>query len=128
MCFGRQLQGLPSLRIVQSKQKIRTFQTLGIHYHNPRERCLSQRKIYEIGKTKRFESGSFVERTTEQYQADAAGTRIALTKSGVPVKPPRDMSQCKICKVQIVSTQTVALKSHAESKHAKNTYADCFDA
>lgn len=38
---------------------------------------------------------------------EAAGLRTPLTKSGVPVKPPREQKQCKICKAQLVASAPV---------------------
>ncbi|KAK9899212.1 hypothetical protein P389DRAFT_194215 [Cystobasidium minutum MCA 4210] len=67
-------------------------------------------------------------RAREQKAAEAAGTRAQLTSSGVPVKPAKAKIQCKICKVEIEKEKTAFLKQHAEAKHPKATYDDCFAA
>jgi hypothetical protein len=62
----------------------------------------------------------------QNKKLEAAGLRVQLTKSGVPVKAAREMKQCKICKAELVAAQALQLQSHADNKHPKNSFADCF--
>ena len=61
-------------------------------------------------------------RNKENKKLEAAGLKVPLTKSGVPVKPAREMKQCTICKAELVASASVGLKQHAENKHPKATY------
>ncbi len=43
------------------------------------------------------------------------------------VKPEEKNARCSICGIEIRMTKTnTEIKQHAESKHSKNTFAECF--
>ena len=67
-----------------------------------------------------------IARTREQAKKEAEGTRVALTASGVPVKPKKPSYICSVCKVELTPTNVTQLNAHVEGKHPKSTLAIAF--
>ncbi len=65
---------------------------------------------------------------TAQARAVKDGTAIPKDASGKPVKPRPPTAVCSLCKKEFsnIVADRKQIEAHAEAKHPKNTFAECF--